>query len=163
MAEFKNEIRLGVSLDSQGAQGKLEEIIKTLNSNKMNLDVNMKDSNVSKQLETLTNLAKNFKEALGGNISLGNIDKTINETVSTMSKLNGELLKTTEIKFNNGAISKQLTETADGIGTVVKQIKSFHARRVRCHTYRVGHARYLCFRPSAWEKYGWLRGCRAPC
>jgi DNA repair exonuclease SbcCD ATPase subunit len=124
MADFKNQIMLGVQLDSQGAQTKLEETIKKLNENKISLDINIKDSNVAKQLETLTGLAKNFKEALGGNVSLGNIDKVMNETVSSVEKLNGEILKTTQLKFNNGTVGRELTETAEGIGTVVKQIKS---------------------------------------
>jgi hypothetical protein len=122
---FKSSILLGVQLQSANEiQNKLNNIIKTLNNSKIDLDINIKNSDVAKQLETLTNLANNFKTSLGGNVSLGNINEVINKATSAMSNLNGEVLKVTTTRFNNGEIGKQVAEISTGIGTVVKQVQS---------------------------------------
>ena len=122
---FKSSILLGVQLQSANEiQTKLNDIIKSLNNSKIDLDINIKNSDVSKQLETLTNLANNFKSSLGGNVSLGNINEVINQATSAMSNLNGEVLKVTTTRFNNGEIGKQVAEISTGIGTVVKQVQS---------------------------------------
>ena len=122
MAEYKNSIRLGVQLESaKDIDGKLKTLIETLNNTKIDLDINIKDSNVARQLETLTSLASKFKSSLGGNISLGDIDKTINSAVESMGNLNGELQKQSITTYKDGSI-KAFSEIAQGIGQVRKEI-----------------------------------------
>jgi TP901 family phage tail tape measure protein len=124
MASYKNSIMLGIALESQNdVQGRLKTLIETLNNNKITLDVNIANSNVASQLETLTNLANKFKSSLGSNVSLGDIDKVINNTTSAMISLNDQILKTSKINFNDGT-GKQLKEVADGIGVVKKQMET---------------------------------------
>ena len=120
MAEYKNNIKLGVVLESaKDIQGKLDNVITTLNNSKINLDINIKDSNVAKQLENLTNLAKTFKSSLGGNVSLGDIDKVINQTSLAMTNLNDKLQSISRTNLENG-LYKQVESIATGIGQVTK-------------------------------------------
>lgn len=85
--QFKNSIQLGIQLPKQSdVQGQLNSVVKSLNNTKINLDVNIANSNVAKQLETLTTLANNFKSSIGENISLGDIDKAISQTVTNVQK-----------------------------------------------------------------------------
>jgi len=113
MAEYKNSIRLGVQLESaKDIDGKLKTLIETLNNTKID---------VARQLETLTSLASKFKSSLGGNISLGDIDKTINSAVESMGNLNGELQKQSITTYKDGSI-KAFSEIAQGIGQVRKEI-----------------------------------------
>lgn len=121
--EYKNNIMLGIKLPSnQDINGQLQTLIKNLNDTKIDLDINIKNSDVAKQLETLTNLANNFKNSLGGNINLGNINEAINQSMSSMERLNSEVLKTRTVLNQDGTGNKYL-EIANGIGVVSKQME----------------------------------------
>ena len=121
MAEYKNSIMLGIKLPSNNdVNGQLQTLIKTLNDTKINLDINITNSDVAKQLETLTSLADNFKNTLGGNINLGNINEVINQSMSSMERLNSEVLKTRTV-LNQDGTGNRYSDVANGIGVVTKQ------------------------------------------
>jgi|GEM_PF-6976798 len=121
MAEYKNSIRLGIALENEkDVNGRLQTLINTLEKNKINLDINIENSDVAKQLEALTNLANNFKNSLGGKVSLGNINEIINQTVVQAEKLNGELQKVSRTDLGNG-LYKQTELVATGLGEITKQ------------------------------------------
>ena len=121
MAEYKNSIRLGIALENEkDVNGRLQTLINTLEKNKINLNINIENSDVAKQLEALTNLANNFKNSLGGKVSLGNINEIINQTVVQAEKLNGELQKVSRTDLGNG-LYKQTELVATGLGEITKQ------------------------------------------
>lgn len=121
---YKNSIMLGIALPSKDdVSGQLQQLITNLNDTKINLDINIANSDVAKQLETLTSLADNFKSSLGGNISLGNVSEIINQATSAMESLNGDILKTTVKNFNDIYTVTQEVET--GFGEVTKQVSKF--------------------------------------
>jgi len=121
MGSYQNSIMLGLKLESKDSiEGKLKTLIGTLNATKIDLDINIKNSDVAKQLETLTNLANNFKANLGGNISLGNVNEIINQATTSMERLNTEVLKTKTVLNQNGTGSRY-SDIANGIGVVTKQ------------------------------------------
>jgi TP901 family phage tail tape measure protein len=122
MASYQNSIMLGLKLESKDSiEGKLKTLIGTLNTTKIDLDINIKNSDVAKQLETLTNLANNFKNSLGGNINLGNVNEIINQATSSMERLNGEVLKTRTVLSKDGTNGNRYSDIANGIGVVTKQ------------------------------------------
>lgn len=121
MAEYKNQVMLGIGLeDKNSVNAKLQDLIKNLNNTKIDLDINIKNSDVAKQLEVLTNLANNFKNSLGGNINLGNVNEIINQSVSSMERLNSEVLKTRTV-LNQDGTGNRYSDIANGIGVVTKQ------------------------------------------
>ena len=118
---FKSSIRIGVEFDTnKNIQNKLNDVIKTLNNTKIDLDINIKNSDVAKQLETLTTLANNFKTSLGGNINLGNINEVVNQATSSIGKLNDEVLKTRTV-LNQDGTGNRYSEIEQGIGIISKQ------------------------------------------
>lgn len=124
MAEYKNSIMLGITLPkSQDINGQLQTLIKSLNNTKINLDINIANSDVAKQLESLTVLANNFKNSLGGNINLGNVNEVIKQAMSSMEQLNGEILKTNVRAFDDVITVTQNVST--NINEVTKQTKKF--------------------------------------
>ena len=61
--DFKNNIRLGVSVDPlSSVETKVNEIVEKLSNKKITLDISFKDSSVADQLKTLTKLVDDFKE-----------------------------------------------------------------------------------------------------
>jgi TP901 family phage tail tape measure protein len=125
--QFKNSIQLGIQLPKQSdVQGQLNSVVKSLNNTKINLDVNIANSNVAKQLETLTTLANNFKSSIGENISLGDIDNAISQTVTNVQKMN------TELK-NNSTISndKRLQELQKEIDLSNKLVEADQKRQTK--------------------------------
>ncbi|NRU52578.1 phage tail tape measure protein [Clostridium beijerinckii] len=122
MAEYKNNIKIGIAFDKQkDIQGQLDSLIKSLNNTKINLDINLNNTDLVKKLENITKMADNFKSSFGGNISLGNVDQVINKTISAMGSLNGELLKT-NIKTFNDIVTKSISTN---IGEVTRQTEKF--------------------------------------
>lgn len=122
MSDFKNKIQLGIQIDPKNkSQEELNSIIKKLNENKINLDLTIK-GDASKQLESLSVLIDTLKSKMGGEISLGNLDKAINNSMNGLSKLNGELQKVSQTNYGNGN-KKIITETATAIGEIVTQTK----------------------------------------
>jgi len=121
--EYKSSIRLGVQLESEkDVSGRLQTLINTLQKEKINLDINIANSDVAKQLETLTTLANNFKNSLGSNVSLGNVNEIINQVTSAMVSMNDQVLKTSRVDIGDG-ITKQLKQTAEGIGVVKRELQ----------------------------------------
>lgn len=121
---FKSSILLGFKLeDSKSLNTKVQDVIKTLNNTKINLDINILNSDVAKQLETLTSLANNFKNTLGGNINLGNVSDVIKQALSSMEKLNGEVLKTNVRAFDD--VISVTKNVATNIGEVTQQTQKF--------------------------------------
>jgi hypothetical protein len=117
---YKNNIQLGIKIDPQNqSQKNLETIISKLNENKINLDLTIK-GDASKQLESLSILIDTLKSKMGGEISLGNLDKVINNSVNGLNKLNGELQKMSQTNFSNGT-KRVAIETETAIGELVTQ------------------------------------------
>ena len=122
MSDFKNNIQIEIQIDPKNkSQEELNGIIKKLNENKINLDLTIK-GDASKQLENLSVLIDTIKSKMGGEISLGNLDKAINNSISGLSKLNGELQKISQTNYGNGN-KKIISETATAIGEIVTQTK----------------------------------------
>jgi len=122
---YKNSIQIGIKIDPQNqAQTNLNTIIKKLNENKINLDLTIK-GDASKQLENLSTVIDTLKSKMGGGISLGDLDKVINNSVNGLTKLNGELQKVSQTNYSNDGSKKIITETATAIGEVVTQTQKF--------------------------------------
>lgn len=124
MGDFKSSIRLGIEIDTQSnVESKLKTLVDSLNNKKIELDLTLKNNDVAKSLESLTKLLDNFQSKIGEGISLGDIDKIISNTTNGLTKLNGELLKTTQTSMNNDMV-KVVEQTATAIGQVVTQSKT---------------------------------------
>ncbi len=110
--QFKNSIMLGVQIEQKSdVQARLNSLIKSLNENKITLDLTLKDNNIVQTLEKLNSILDVTKQKLGGDISLGNIDSVINTTIQGVEKLNGELQKSSTI--SDSERTKELQKQID--------------------------------------------------
>ena len=124
MAGYKNSIMLGITLpEKNDVQGRLLTLINELNKNKITLDLTLKDNNIVQTLEKLNSILDVTKQKMGGDITLGNIGNTINQTIQSVEKLNGELLKTSTTNY--GDIITNTQKVATGIGEVTNQTLKF--------------------------------------
>lgn len=137
--DYQSSIRLGIALESEkDVGGRLQSLINTLQKEKINLDINIKDSNIAKQLETLTTMANTFKTSLGSNISLGNVNEIINQATASMERLNSEVLKTRTVLSKDGLSGTRYSEVANGIGIVTKQMEVLNSKTKEWETVENG-------------------------
>ncbi|NFT08166.1 hypothetical protein FDF26_14060 [Clostridium botulinum] len=116
---YKNNIILGIKLDPKNqTESALNSIINKLNNKAINLDVKINE-NTTQSLKNISNMLDILKLKSNG-LSLGDLDKVINNSTVGLSKLNGELLKISQTNYSDGT-KKLVSETATAIGEVVTQ------------------------------------------
>lgn len=127
MANFKNSIQLGVKVDpKQDAEKQLQNIINNINKNKISLDVEFK-GDAYKNLQNLNTIIDSLHSKTGQGITLDGLTKSIESSLSDISKLNSEISKISRTDLGEG-LFKQVENLNNGLGqtkrvtSVVQQI-----------------------------------------
>lgn len=108
MGNFKNSIMLGIELDKlSDVQGRLDKLIKSLNNNKIVLDIQLKDNTILKTLENL-----------GKNTNLGNIENALKKVTKEAEKLSAELNNISNANLN------KVDNNLDSINSSLKESSS---------------------------------------